>query len=74
MGSGSHSLTLGRLYAWEKKLFEEVKVEYESNILVLHLVFYMIVCISWMDDLHWQPNDIRLMYLTSASYELNCIR
>ncbi|XWS55120.1 hypothetical protein CRYUN_Cryun10bG0147800 [Craigia yunnanensis] len=25
MDSGSHSLTLGRLYAWEKKLFEEVK-------------------------------------------------
>lgn len=26
MDSGSHLLTLGRLYAWEKKLFEEVKV------------------------------------------------
>lgn len=26
MTSGSHSLTLGRLYAWEKKLYEEVKV------------------------------------------------
>lgn len=26
MESGSHSLTLGRLYAWEKKLYEEVKV------------------------------------------------
>lgn len=26
MASGSHSLTLGRLYAWEKKLYEEVKV------------------------------------------------
>ncbi|XP_047322750.1 protein ALTERED PHOSPHATE STARVATION RESPONSE 1-like [Impatiens glandulifera] len=25
MDSGSHSFTLGRLYAWEKKLFEEVK-------------------------------------------------
>lgn len=25
MGSGSHSQTLGRLYAWEKKLYEEVK-------------------------------------------------
>ncbi|PWA68925.1 hypothetical protein CTI12_AA295640 [Artemisia annua] len=25
MNSGSHSLTLGRLYAWEKKLYEEVK-------------------------------------------------
>ncbi|XP_010526882.1 PREDICTED: uncharacterized protein LOC104804321 [Tarenaya hassleriana] len=25
MDSGSHSLTLGRIYAWEKKLFEEVK-------------------------------------------------
>lgn len=25
MTSGSHSLTLGRLYAWEKKLYEEVK-------------------------------------------------
>jgi hypothetical protein len=28
MTSGSHSLTLGRLYAWEKKLYEEVKVNY----------------------------------------------
>lgn len=27
MSAGSHSLTLGRLYAWEKKLYEEVKVE-----------------------------------------------
>lgn len=26
MDSGSHSLTLGRLYAWEKKLYEEIKV------------------------------------------------
>lgn len=26
MNSGSHTLTLGRLYAWEKKLYEEVKV------------------------------------------------
>ncbi|BFG42351.1 hypothetical protein CerSpe_286250 [Prunus speciosa] len=25
MDSGSHALTLGRLYAWEKKLYEEVK-------------------------------------------------
>ncbi|XP_057769217.1 protein ALTERED PHOSPHATE STARVATION RESPONSE 1-like [Salvia miltiorrhiza] len=25
MTSGSHSLTLGRLYAWEKKLYDEVK-------------------------------------------------
>lgn len=25
MAAGSHSLTLGRLYAWEKKLYEEVK-------------------------------------------------
>ncbi|XP_006367871.1 uncharacterized protein [Solanum tuberosum] len=25
MGSGSHLLTLGRLYAWEKKLYDEVK-------------------------------------------------
>ncbi|XP_060962686.1 protein ALTERED PHOSPHATE STARVATION RESPONSE 1 [Cannabis sativa] len=25
MAAGSHSLTLGRIYAWEKKLYEEVK-------------------------------------------------
>ncbi|XP_021648844.2 protein ALTERED PHOSPHATE STARVATION RESPONSE 1 [Hevea brasiliensis] len=25
MDAGSHSLTLGRLYAWEKKLYEEIK-------------------------------------------------
>lgn len=31
MTSGSHSLTLGRLYAWEKKLYEEVKVNLSSQ-------------------------------------------
>ncbi|KAJ6413295.1 hypothetical protein OIU84_006149 [Salix udensis] len=30
MDAGSHSLTLGRLYAWEKKLYEEVKVNNKS--------------------------------------------
>lgn len=28
MESGSHSSTLGRLYAWEKKLYDEVKVTF----------------------------------------------
>ncbi|XVF62232.1 hypothetical protein PTKIN_Ptkin08bG0200900 [Pterospermum kingtungense] len=31
MGSGSHSLTLGRLYAWEKKLYEEVKAAEQNR-------------------------------------------
>ncbi|PRQ47321.1 hypothetical protein RchiOBHm_Chr2g0098421 [Rosa chinensis] len=31
MGSGNHSLTLGRLYAWEKKLFQEVKAGEETR-------------------------------------------
>lgn len=31
MESGSHSQTLGRLYAWEKKLYEEVKVHLSST-------------------------------------------
>lgn len=31
MTSGSHSLTLGRIYAWEKKLYEEVKVDKNQN-------------------------------------------
>lgn len=31
MESGSHSLTLGRLYAWEKKLYEEVKSAEETR-------------------------------------------
>ncbi|GAB2267828.1 hypothetical protein Dimus_002804 [Dionaea muscipula] len=41
MAAGSHSLTLGRLYAWEKKLYEEVKAGdnirklYESKCLQL---------------------------------------
>lgn len=35
MESGSHALTLGRLYAWEKKLYEEVKVE------ILHFVNFL---------------------------------
>jgi hypothetical protein len=37
MDSGSHLLTLGRLYAWEKKLFEEVKVR-----LILLFLFFLI--------------------------------
>lgn len=32
MESGSHLSTLGRLYAWEKKLYEEVKVLYTLDI------------------------------------------
>lgn len=39
MNSGSHSLTLGRLYAWEKKLYEEVKVN--------HLIFSMFSFMQW---------------------------
>ena len=39
MDSGSHLLTLGRLYAWEKKLFEEVKVCLFYNSLCLNLYF-----------------------------------
>nr|KJB17571.1 hypothetical protein B456_003G006300 [Gossypium raimondii] len=31
MESGSHSLTLGRLYAWEKKLYEEVKAAEQTR-------------------------------------------
>lgn len=41
MESGSHALTLGRLYAWEKKLFEEVKVEYESIDSLLYSFCYV---------------------------------
>ena len=39
MEAGSHSLTLGRLYAWEKKLYQEVKVNYDSIILILYVLF-----------------------------------
>ena len=39
MDSGSHSLTLGRIYAWEKKLYEEVKVDD----LVLAITFVLIL-------------------------------
>ena len=38
MDSGSHSLTLGRLYAWEKKLYEEVKVGHNHSKLFLQIV------------------------------------
>jgi len=41
MDSGSHLLTLGRLYAWEKKLFEEVKVK----LILLLLLFESIFCL-----------------------------
>jgi len=39
MDSGRHSLTLGRLYAWEKKLYEEVKVGCFYNSFVFYLYF-----------------------------------
>lgn len=39
MDSGSHSLTLGRLYAWEKKLYEEVKVIINQTMLFLFFFF-----------------------------------
>lgn len=49
MESGSHALTLGRLYAWEKKLYEEVKVEilgfanFFMFLLLSRLIFHIIV-------------------------------
>lgn len=36
MNSGSHASTLDRLYAWEKKLYDEVKV-YVGHILMLEM-------------------------------------
>lgn len=39
MDSGSHLLTLGRLYAWEKKLFEEVKVRLILSLLLFESIF-----------------------------------
>ena len=32
MVSGSHSSTLDRLHAWERKLYDEIKVHYESSL------------------------------------------
>lgn len=34
-GSTSHSSTVEKLYAWEKKLFLEVKVQYHPHSLLL---------------------------------------
>lgn len=42
MVSGSHASTLDRLYAWEKKLYDEVKVGSDCN-----FVFYIIFCSIW---------------------------
>lgn len=42
MDSGSHSLTLGRLYAWEKKLYEEVKVIINQTMLFLFCFFFFL--------------------------------
>lgn len=41
MDSGSHLSTLGRLYAWEKKLYEEVKVGlfYNSSVFYPYFLF-----------------------------------
>lgn len=41
MESGSHSLTLERLYAWEKKLYEEVKVN------LIHTLSYDFLPVSY---------------------------
>lgn len=35
MASGSHASTLDRLYAWERKLYDEVKVLVSSYLVVL---------------------------------------
>lgn len=46
MVSGSHLFTLGRLYAWEKKLYHEVKVNFEGG----HLLFFKLTskfCFHW---------------------------
>jgi hypothetical protein len=50
MKSGSHSQTLGRLYAWEKKLYEEVKVGLVDCSLIftrlayVEVILYFICC------------------------------
>ena len=50
MESGSHSLTLGRLYAWEKKLYEEVKVRWFLQFpLLIYLVFVLTQIMGWIE-------------------------
>lgn len=53
MDSGSHLLTLGRLYAWEKKLFEEVKVGQSYNSLYLNPYFLCYNGNASMCTLEW---------------------
>lgn len=36
MISGNHSSTLDRLYAWERKLYDEVKVQLSLHIDIIH--------------------------------------
>lgn len=45
MESGSHSLTLGRLYAWEKKLYEEVKVSWFRDSFSFKFIFFVWIVI-----------------------------
>lgn len=50
MISGSHASTLDRLYAWEKKLYDEVKVpcisyqQIHQPLRILYYIFLLVVC------------------------------
>ena len=44
MFHGSHQSTLDRLYAWEKKLYEEVKVYFNSQGVVIAWVDFSNHC------------------------------
>lgn len=75
MDSGSHSLTLGRLYAWEKKLYEEVKVtitEIVSALLVISLKFNVLSCIIFSKMLNlvsWTRRTLK----TAQNSNLLCL-
>lgn len=67
MDSGSHLLTLGRLYAWEKKLFEEVKVGYFYLIPFFFFQFmwwYLFDIYSGMDKNNFDPYTISYFFHT----------
>ena len=60
MISGSHASTLDRLYAWERKLYDEVKVLYTVYFLVTFRHFFMLAMLCF---------DIRMLQKSWFGYQ-----
>ena len=68
MIAGSHSSTLDRLYAWERKLYDEVKVivraYLDHNISSFCYIYFMSCCLSTFSDRSLCSNKDRIGLFT----------